>query len=113
MLIKTLLNQVHPLQGFVYGKTTMEDEKLIVEVTPRSGSRGKCGQCNKPGPTYDTARKARSFRFVPLWGITVFLLYAMRQIDCSSCGIKSEKLPWADGKNRTCKDASSKKIAAA
>jgi transposase len=39
---------------------------------------------------------------VPLWGFAVVLLYCMRRIDCISCGVTVEAVPWADGKNRTC-----------
>jgi transposase len=29
----------------------------------------------------------------------VFLLYAMRRVDCGSCGVTVEKVPWAEGKS--------------
>ena len=29
----------------------------------------------------------RSFEFVPLWGILVFLAYRMRRVDCTRCGV--------------------------
>ena len=32
----------------------------------------------------------RRFEFVPLWGIAVFLLYAMRRAACPQCGVKVE-----------------------
>ena len=54
------------------------------------------------GRTYDTARKPRAFRFVPLWGYGVLLLYLMRRIDCRKCGVTTEVVPWADGKEHTC-----------
>jgi transposase len=34
----------------------------------------------------------------PLWGLAVFLLYAPRRVDCPSCGVRVEAMPWADGK---------------
>jgi transposase len=37
---------------------------------------------------------------VPLWGIVVFFAYRMRRVDCPSCGVKVEQVPWCDGKNR-------------
>ncbi|WP_459874135.1 transposase, partial [Endothiovibrio diazotrophicus] len=40
----------------------------------------------------------RRFEFVPLWGIKVFLLYRPRRVDCSTCGVKVEQMPWALGK---------------
>jgi transposase len=34
---------------------------------------------------------------VPIWGIAVLLIYAMRRIDCRTCGVKVERVPWATG----------------
>ena len=42
----------------------------------------------------------RRFEFVPLWGLRVFLLYAMRRVDCPRCGVTVERVPWADGKHQ-------------
>jgi len=45
----------------------------------------------------------RSFEFIPLWGIPVLLLYALRRVDCRHCGrVVVERVPWARGKERTC-----------
>jgi len=30
----------------------------------------------------------------------VIFLYAMRRVDCPSCGVKVERVPWAEGKNQ-------------
>ena len=107
MRLKTLLNRVHPVKGFVYGSPQLvedvaEPNGCRIEVTLRSrrGSRGVCGSCGKRGPRYDT-QSARRFDFVPLWGIAVVLVYAMRRIDCRRCGVKVERLPWASGKRST------------
>ncbi len=40
----------------------------------------------------------RAWEFVPLWAISVVLLYAMRRVDCKRCGVKVEQVPWGDGK---------------
>jgi transposase len=44
--------------------------------------------------------KERRFEFVPLWGIAVFLVYAVRRVSCPECGVVVERVPWADGKNQ-------------
>jgi transposase len=41
----------------------------------------------------------REFKFVPLWGLLVFLLYEPRRVDCQQCGIHVEAMPWAEGKS--------------
>jgi len=102
VLVRTLLNRCHSLKSFVYGAICFAGDELFVEVKPRKNARARCGLCRRPGPTYDTARTARSFAFVPLWGIAVFLFYCVRRVECRSCGVHTEYLPWADGKQRTC-----------
>jgi transposase len=102
VLVKTRLNRVHPLQSFVYGLVAFVGDDLHVEVRPRKRSRPRCGGCGRRGPTYDTARKARAFAFVPLWGLAVTLWYCMRRVACPRCGLTTEQVPWAEGKHRTC-----------
>ncbi len=103
MELKTLLNHVHPIRGFVYGRVQLEGgQRLNVEVRPRRGSRPRCSRCGKRRRTKDTARRARAFRFIPVWGVMVFLLYRMRRADCPRCGVTVEMVPWSEGKQRTC-----------
>jgi transposase len=71
---------------------------IEIEIRPRKGRQPLCSSCGNPGPGYDTL-KVRRFEFVPLWGIAVFFLYAMRRVDCPACGVKVERVPWAEGKN--------------
>jgi transposase len=102
MLIQTILNRVHKIKGFVYGKITQSDWEgdpaLEVEVHPRKGSRAICSGCGKKRKGYDR-RPTRRFEFIPIWGIRVFLLYQMRRVECPSCGVKVEQVPWAIGKS--------------
>jgi len=44
----------------------------------------------------------RQFAFVPIFNIAVFLSYTMRRVDCPTCGVKIERVPWADGKRSQC-----------
>ena len=102
MDLKTILNKCHPIRPFVYGEIRLVGNELHVEVHTRKGSRGRCGECGRRGPTYDTAREPRWFEFVPVWGLVVFLLYSPRRIDCPRCGVRTERVPWASGKNQCC-----------
>ena len=102
MDIKTILNRCHPIRPFVYGGARFVGDEIHVTVKPRKGSQGVCGECGRRGPTYDTARDPRRFEFVPLWGFVVYLVYAMRRIDCPACGVRTERVPWATGKNQCC-----------
>ena len=96
------VGRCHPIRCFVYGRVRFVGQQLHVPVRARTGSRGRCSGCGKRGPTYDTARQTRSFEFVPLWGFAVFLVYPMRRIACPTCRVRTEQVPWADGKNRCC-----------
>lgn len=105
LTVKTLLNTVHPLKGFVYqdvrlvqasGPATMN---IRATVVPRKNSKPRCSVCKEPGPVYDHL-KERSFQFVPLWAIPVLFLYCPRRVTCHTCGrVCVEDMPWAQGKS--------------
>ncbi|MFQ5859810.1 MAG: ISL3 family transposase [Anaerolineae bacterium] len=98
MLIKTVLNRVHKVKGFVYEKVRFDHDEFEVDVRPRRGSRPCCRGCGRQSSTYDH-QPPRRFRFVPLWGLPVYLVYAMRRVDCRTCGPTVEMVPWAEGKS--------------
>jgi transposase len=105
MQLKTLLNRVHPVKGFVYEKHQLVEEpqapngvRLMVKIRPRRGSQAICGDCGRRGPSHDRLPERR-FKFVPLWGIAVTFMYAMRRVHCPDCGtIQVERVPWSDSK---------------
>ncbi len=102
MQVKTILNRIQRHRSFVYGPARLVQGTrlaLEVEVRPRANARAKCSGCGQSAPGYDTL-PARRFEFVPLWGIAVFLLYAMRRVSCTTCGVKVEAVPWATGKHQ-------------
>jgi len=103
MQLKTILNRVERYKSFVYGDPRWADDagRLTIEVPiePRANSRPVCSGCRKPRPGYDRLAPRR-FEFVPLWQIAVVFVYAMRRVDCPECGVKTELVPWANGKSR-------------
>lgn len=105
MQLKTILNRVTDYKSFVFGKTTWLEGRsrlaVEVEVAPRANGRPLCSGCGRAGPTYDRAAQPRRFEFVPLWGITVYFVYCMRRVNCRGCGVKVERVPWAEGKSPT------------
>lgn len=104
--IQTLLNRVHPLKSFVYSACCLElrnaGPALVAEIRPRLNGKVLCSGCGKPRKLYDRLEKRR-FEFVPLWNIPVQLEYRMRRVNCPDCGVKVEKIPWAEGKSHTTK----------
>ena len=103
MQLKTILNRVEYFKSFVYGEARWVDDAarpaIEVEIRPRKNGRPICSGCGQERPGYDQL-PARRFEFVPLWGIAVRFVYAMRRVDCPECGVKVEKVPWCDGKNQ-------------
>lgn len=103
MQLKAILNRVEKQRSFVYSHLawTEQEGKPVIEVTiqPRANGKAICSGCRQPWPGYDRLA-VRRFEFVPLWGIAVFFLYAMRRVNCPSCGVTVEEVPWASGKCR-------------
>jgi transposase len=97
MQIKTVLNRVHKIKGFVYQRVRFVADRIEVDVRPRAGSRPICSGCGQVGPGYDRLFE-REFQFVPLWALGVVLVYAMRRVNCPRCGVTVERVPWGDGK---------------
>ena len=75
---------------------------LVAKIRPRKNGKVLCSGCGNARPLYDR-RDERRFDFVPLWNIPVYLEYRMRRVDCPECGVRVEKVPWADGKSHTTK----------
>jgi len=103
MQLKTILNRVEYFQSFVYGKAHWVENSsrptIEVAIHPRKNGRPICSGCGEVRPGYDRLQERR-FEFVPLWGIAVYFVYAMRRVACPTCGIKVERVPWAEGKSR-------------
>jgi len=103
MQLKTILNRVEKYKSFVYREVKLLDDetglRLEVQLEARANGRPICSGCSRPAPGYDRL-KERRFEFVPLWGIAVYFLYALRRVACPSCGVKVECVPWAAGKGQ-------------
>jgi transposase len=101
MQLKTILNRVERHQSFVYGTPRWDHDArrptLEIPIEPRANGHPVCSGCGQKRPGYDRLAPRR-FEYVPLWGMAVFLVYAMRRVDYPRCGVKVERVPWADGK---------------
>jgi len=110
MQLKTILNRITDYKSFVFGKARWREnggrQTLEVPVEPRANGRPVCSGCSQPRPGYDRADQPRRFEFVPMWGIMVHFLYHMRRVNCPLCGVKVERVPWAEGKSSMTKEYS-------
>ncbi|MBZ5616973.1 MAG: ISL3 family transposase [Acidobacteriia bacterium] len=104
MELITILNHCHHFRGFVYQSTRFDRDENLMEIVirPRQGSAAICSGCHHPAPGYDHLPERR-FEFIPLWGILVFFLYCMRRVNCPTCGILVEDVPWGQGKHQLTK----------
>jgi len=104
MRVITLLNHCHHFPGFVYENARVcPDSKIIeIDIRPRRGTKPVCSGCHQPGPGYDHLG-VRHFEFVPFWGFLVHFVYRMRRVDCKTCGVRVEEVPWATGKHQLTK----------
>ena len=98
----TILNRCHHHRGFVYEAARFRSTQrttIEVGVRPRAGSAAICSGCHRPAAGYDHLPERR-FEFIPVWGFLVFFLYRMRRVNCQTCGVVVEEVPWASGKHR-------------
>jgi transposase len=105
MRLAQILNQCHPIPGFVYERARFADDNqsIVVGVRPRKRTRAICSGCHQPAAGYDRSAEPRRFEFIGVWGYLVFLVYCMRRVDCKQCGVLVEEVPWGAGKRSSTK----------
>jgi len=102
MHLRVILNRIQKQPGFVYEAFHLKQkgDRLVLDIGVRSRANRKavCSGCGCQRSGYDRLAPRR-FEFVPLWGVLVFFVYALRRVDCPMCGVKVERIPWAQGKS--------------
>ena len=94
MGISSLLRKLIGIAHIVCLGWRLEGSDLIVNVRP-SWRYPRCGKCGKRAPGYDQRKPSRCRHLS--FGVTRFWLeYAPRRVDCPTCGIHHEQVPWAD-----------------
>ena len=103
MRIETLLNRVYWVKSFLYTGVSIQRigrrDAIVVDIKARQNGMPACSRCGKAGPVYDHMPNHRQFEFIPLWNIPVYFHYTMRRVDCEECGVRVERVPWAEGKS--------------
>lgn len=102
LTLKTVLRRVQDLAGFVVDSvrsvgSTGDSFRIEVRLSPDPRRRPRCSGCGKAAPCFGYLPE-RTWKFVPLWNIPVTLRYAPRRLECSSCGVHVESMPWNAGK---------------
>ena len=89
MRITTLVRKLLAVtQLFVTG-VQITPAGLIAQVRPR------CSQCSRQAPCYDH-RPVRLWRHLSLGTMRIWLSYGPWRVHCPRCGVKVEKVPWAE-----------------
>jgi transposase len=95
MELISVLNRCYRFKRFVYhhARFSPDTNSIEVSVRPRTGSAAICSRCHQAAPGYDRLDE-RHFEFIPLWGFFVYLLYALRRVDCRRCAaVVVEEVP--------------------
>jgi len=98
MLVESIVRKTLGLKRHCVNKVTEEHGEIVVYLVPDKRCKVVCSCCGRQGPGYDTL-KERRWKHVPLWGIPVTLVHAPRRVECSTCGIRVEAIPWTQGKS--------------
>jgi transposase len=100
--VTTLLRRILGVTGVVVEAFAFTEEGLIVMVRPR-WSVPRCGECGFKAPGYDRA-PPRRWRHLGLGRQRIWLEYAPRRVECAKCGVKTERVPWAEHRSRFTKE---------
>ena len=78
-----------------------EAEKVVVDVHPYKRCQEMCPICKQKCARYDTKQDHPSTWRGPNWnGFFVELRYQPKRIKCPEHGVRTEWIPWQDGKSR-------------
>lgn len=98
MRLTSLCQQLTGVTRLVATGLEIDAESITFQVRPR-WRKPRCGCCEQPRPIYDT-RKVRYWGHLPVGSTRIRLAYAPRRVDCPSCGVRTEQVPWAAAESR-------------
>jgi len=91
--ITTVFRKLLGVMEMLVSSVAFEEVGLVIDVGPR-WRRARCCECGRPGPTYDRS-PLRRWRHLALGRSVFWLQYAPRRVDCRTCGVRVEQVPWA------------------
>ncbi len=98
MRITTVFRKFLHVEHLYVDEVALAQEGLYLHVRPR-WKRARCGQCGKKASGYDR-QSLRTWRHLSWGRVSVRLVYALRRVECAECGVRTEKVPWAEGNSR-------------
>jgi transposase len=70
-------------------------DAIVVSVRPKARACGRCGQCRRRSPRYDTGEGRRRWRALDLGTTRVFLEAHAPRVQCREHGVVVAAVPWA------------------
>lgn len=102
MRVTTLARRLLGVTQLVVENVTVEGKNIVIDVRPR-WRNPRCGECREPRPGYDR-REPRLWRHLSFGVFRLWLRYAPRRVDCPTCGVVGEQVPWAAHGSRFTED---------
>lgn len=100
MLLASIIRKTLGIKCHVVKRVEQDESGFTVELDVRACRRLPCGSCGTLCRVRDRLAP-RTWRHVPLWGITVILIYRPARVSCGHCGaVRVESIPWSQGKCR-------------
>ena len=101
MRLPRILNQCHPIPGFVYERASFAEDAqtILIPVRPRKRSTAICSGCHQPAPGYDQSRTPRRFEFIGFWGYLILGSSgeSVGNLQVSALGLSEEAVELAAG----------------
>jgi len=88
-----LLTRLLGLENVRVRGAEFEGDTLVIDVRP-TWKRARCSGCGAKSPAYD--QRERRWRHLDVAGVRCELRYSIRRVQCPKCGVKVERVPWAE-----------------
>lgn len=88
-----LLTRLLGLENVRVCGAEFEGDTLVIDVRP-TWKRARCSCCGAKSPAYD--QRERCWRHLDVAGVRCELRYSIRRVQCPKCGVKVERVPWAE-----------------
>jgi transposase len=83
-----------------------DDDRLLAEIEPIAGRLPRCGCCGRQVRRTKGRAKRRLWRDLKIRKLPLVLAYTPRRVVCPDCGVRVEKVPWAERWSRVTKSLS-------
>jgi transposase len=84
-------------------KIEESDGRLIAEIEAVEGRLPRCGHCGRAVRGTKGRLRRREWRDLKLRHVPLVIAYRPRRVVCPDCGVRVEKVPWADRWSRVTK----------